>query len=101
MIPRKLFLISAVFFLIFSCIFDQKPIFASDSPADQTINMEETDAKIIVEDNFVIVEGVNVNYDEDIDKEIDEKMDGSLNEKIGEEIDEQIDEQMNHEKETN
>ena len=99
--PRKLFLISAVFFLIFSCIFDQKPVFASDSPADQTINMENPDAKIIVDDNFVIEEGYNVIYDENIDKEVDEKMDRSLNEKIGEEIDEQIEEQMNHKKETN
>jgi hypothetical protein len=98
---RTLFLISAVFLLLISCVFDQTSLFASDSPADQTIDIEETNAKVIVDDNFVIVEEVNLNYDNNFDKEVDEEMNAPLNEKIDEEIDEQIREQMNQQKDTN
>jgi hypothetical protein len=90
---RKLLLISAGAFLIFSCILAPINVFASDYPADETIDIHEVDEKIFVDDGIVIEEGVNVNYDDDIDKEIDQEIDENLNEKTGEEIDEQIEEQ--------
>jgi len=68
-------------------------VFASDCPADETVDIQAVDEKIIVDGGIVIEEGVNINYDDNIDEEIDHKMDENLNEEIGEEIDEQIEEQ--------
>lgn len=69
--PPKLFLISAVTFLIFSCFIFQTSVFSENDPMDEqagvTIYIPETDEEIVMDDQMD-AEDENAAYYEDIEE---------------------------------
>ena len=90
---KKVFFISAVTFLIFSCFIFQSFVFAADEPMDEQsdsyIYVPETDESVIMDDRMDVEE--DMDYDEEID--YDEELDIDDDIFIEEDMDEETEDE--------
>jgi hypothetical protein len=69
---KKLFLISAVTFLIFTCFLTETSVFAADDQEDATIYIQETDETIVIDDQVDVEEENDMDYEETEDTEMED-----------------------------